>query len=415
VAGVFTVVGLVALALFVALVTNIIRRRRARKFDREIAEAAEEAAKAPAPVFLDDDGDDYPRPGHYNLTRNDYSDYGNDFVGGYGGGGNGGGGGGNGGGGGGPYSDVSSHGTYSQPPMTTAGGTESYNMHDMGHHATGVGELYNPYTAAAAAGVAGAAGVGVARARSTRDPGQFANGLNEGSAPYAAFAGPTYGPGQGSQNGYNNGGGGGNGAYGNGNGGAYGPAGAGGYPRGPGSPEFDLLDAAGMNHGNGNDAPPGAAIMGLGAGGVQRGMSLSHNQQQQQPQPTPQQQYAAAGPQRSMSQGNRSAESAYSSSVYTQFSAGYPSGGNGGQGGPHQQPPMPSHYAPSGGAIGGGQDDEGEDAYGGYVGEHEHGLVGPNPHLHHPQHVIGGQEGESEDDDGEQGRGAGRVLRVANE
>ena len=33
VAGVFTVVGLVALALIIALATNVIRRRRAKKFD----------------------------------------------------------------------------------------------------------------------------------------------------------------------------------------------------------------------------------------------------------------------------------------------------------------------------------------------------------------------------------------------
>ncbi|KAI9070236.1 hypothetical protein FKP32DRAFT_16034 [Trametes sanguinea] len=53
VAGVFTVVGLAALAIVIALVTNAMRRRRAKKLDREIAEAAAEAAHAPA--FVDDD------------------------------------------------------------------------------------------------------------------------------------------------------------------------------------------------------------------------------------------------------------------------------------------------------------------------------------------------------------------------
>ncbi|KAJ6566978.1 hypothetical protein B0H19DRAFT_716330 [Mycena capillaripes] len=55
VAAVFTIVGLVAAGLLFALVTNALRRRRAKRFDREIAE---EAKRAPAPVFMDDD-DDY--------------------------------------------------------------------------------------------------------------------------------------------------------------------------------------------------------------------------------------------------------------------------------------------------------------------------------------------------------------------
>ena len=40
VAGVFTVVGLLGLALLIAIVTNVIRRRRAKKFDDEVANAA---------------------------------------------------------------------------------------------------------------------------------------------------------------------------------------------------------------------------------------------------------------------------------------------------------------------------------------------------------------------------------------
>jgi len=60
VAGVFTIAGLAGLALIVALVTNSIRRQRARRFDREVAEAAAAAASSTAgpnhPFFDDDDG-----------------------------------------------------------------------------------------------------------------------------------------------------------------------------------------------------------------------------------------------------------------------------------------------------------------------------------------------------------------------
>lgn len=98
-------------------------------------------------------------------------------------------GGGGGGGGGGGYSD-GSHGTYGQPPM------EAYNMRDLGGHGPAVGEIYDPYTAG------GAAGIGVARARSMRvdpanaNPNTYAAALQEGGAPYPKFAiGPheTYG------------------------------------------------------------------------------------------------------------------------------------------------------------------------------------------------------------------------------
>jgi len=147
VAGVFTAVGLVALVIVIAIIINIVRRRQAREFDREIAEAAKEAAAARAPAFLDDERDNYGPSG-----------YGSSFAG--------------------KFSDVS-HGTYSQPPMT-----EPYGMRGMVP-----GEVYDPAIYNAAGMGAGAAGIGVARARSRRD---FAAGLQEGTAPYPAFAGPRY-------------------------------------------------------------------------------------------------------------------------------------------------------------------------------------------------------------------------------
>ncbi|KAJ6548174.1 hypothetical protein DFH09DRAFT_629317 [Mycena vulgaris] len=55
----FAIVGLVAAGILFALVTSVMRRRRARRFDREIAE---EAKRAPAPVFIDDE--DYPGDYH---------------------------------------------------------------------------------------------------------------------------------------------------------------------------------------------------------------------------------------------------------------------------------------------------------------------------------------------------------------
>nr|GAT56062.1 predicted protein [Mycena chlorophos] len=58
----FAIVGVVAVGIIFAIVTATLRRRRARRFDREIAE---EAKRAPAPVFMDDD-DDY-NPGGYSA------------------------------------------------------------------------------------------------------------------------------------------------------------------------------------------------------------------------------------------------------------------------------------------------------------------------------------------------------------
>lgn len=195
----FTVVGLVVLAIFIALLTNAIRRRRAQKFDREIAEAAAEAAQAPAPVFLDDEHDVYG-PG---------------AGGGYGGAGQ--------------YSD-GSHGTYGQQPMSVgSSGPESYGMREFG---PGPGEFYDhqqTYPPAAAMG-AGAAGIGVARARSTRDANAYAAALADGSSPYPAFAAPGAAH---RQDMYN-----------------VPPGGRhDGRVKGPGSPEYSLLEAAGIGGG----------------------------------------------------------------------------------------------------------------------------------------------------------------------
>jgi hypothetical protein len=89
----------------------------------------------------------------------------------------------------------------------------------------------------------GAAGIGIARARRMRD-GRYAAALTEGQSPSPAFAGP--GSTQHHEM-YNN---------------AAGGGGVPPLPRGPGSPEYDLLEAAGM------DA--------VGATGVNRGMSFNN-------------------------------------------------------------------------------------------------------------------------------------------
>ncbi|KAI0253870.1 hypothetical protein BJV78DRAFT_1189944 [Lactifluus subvellereus] len=114
VAGVFSVAGIISLILVFLLFTSFIRRRRARKFDREIDEAAAEAATAKPPDF-----DDF-----------DFTSSGTAL--GYG-----------------HFSDTS-HGTYSQPPLS----------HEQPH----------PYPGVGPAGP-GAAGIG-ARGRSLRNGGQ---------------------------------------------------------------------------------------------------------------------------------------------------------------------------------------------------------------------------------------------------
>lgn len=155
VAGVFTVVGLIVIAIFIALVTNAIRRRRAQKFDRDVAEAAAEAAASSRSPF-----DDYT----YNGNS-----------------------GGGGGGAGYPYSDTT-HGTFGQAPMGLP--TDTYGMSEM--------TQYDPY----AAGAVSLATANVGRARSRQDsetqraPGIAGVGAGNLArepsrrTPYHAFAGP---------------------------------------------------------------------------------------------------------------------------------------------------------------------------------------------------------------------------------
>lgn len=158
VAGVFTVVGLIVIAIFVALLTNAVRRRRAKKFDRDVAEAAAEAAASSRSPF-----DDYT-----------YSN-------------NGGSGGGGGGGGGYPYSDTT-HGTFAQAPMGLP--SDTYGMSEM--------TQYDPYAAGAVS--LATANVGRTRSRldseSQRTPGIAGVGAGNLArepsrrTPYHAFAGP---------------------------------------------------------------------------------------------------------------------------------------------------------------------------------------------------------------------------------
>lgn len=120
-----------AVVIAIALITNAIRRRKAKKFDRDVAEAAAEAASAAHNVGPDFDDDEY---GYAN--RSVYTDH--------------------------------THGTYNQTPMKHQ---ESYNMSEL--------PTFDPYNtgATAAAGNAGVGAAGLNRSRST-------------TAPYNAFAGP---------------------------------------------------------------------------------------------------------------------------------------------------------------------------------------------------------------------------------
>ena len=177
VAGVFSVVGVLVLILAVVLVTTCIRRRRRKQFDRDVDEAAREAAGAQPPIFLDDADD--------NNFRNKpaftgYSDRSNAYTG---------------------YSDTT-HGTYAQPPMMDQYNGESYGMqnvssqqpYDTGFAGVGAG--------AGAAG-AGIAGLGTRRARSQRRPDDNSTagfgssghhqGFGEDLSPYPAFVAPGAG------------------------------------------------------------------------------------------------------------------------------------------------------------------------------------------------------------------------------
>lgn len=139
------------------------RRRRQRKLDREIDEAAAEAATAPIPTFLDDDDNDRYGSSGYHPSNSGPS---------------------------GMYSDMaSSHGTYGQQPMSP----DSYEM-------TGPapGTLFNQGPAPGAVFDystmgAGAAGIGVQRARSQLN--NQSNPFNNpaGEQPHAAFNRPEDG------------------------------------------------------------------------------------------------------------------------------------------------------------------------------------------------------------------------------
>jgi hypothetical protein len=140
VAGVFAVVGVVALIIGFVLVTNAVRRRRAKKFDAEIEEAAREAAHADT-RFPDED-DDYGFSG-----RSMYSDR--------------------------------THGTYSQQPLKPA---ESYTMAEL--------PMSDPYGAAGVGSGYAGAGVGAATGMAGVGGGANLNRSRSTAQPYNAFAGP---------------------------------------------------------------------------------------------------------------------------------------------------------------------------------------------------------------------------------
>ncbi|KAH8114259.1 hypothetical protein DFH11DRAFT_1727246 [Phellopilus nigrolimitatus] len=145
VAGVFTVVGLVALVIIIAIATNAIRRRRAKKFDDEVAAAAAEAGASPRYPF--DDFDDHAQgagSAGYGMSQ---------------------------------YSDPESHGTLSQVPLSHAG--ESYDMSELSGH--------NPsYGAGAAAVGAGAAGIGASRSMARRGGPNYTDYGGPGVAGFGA-------------------------------------------------------------------------------------------------------------------------------------------------------------------------------------------------------------------------------------
>lgn len=169
VAGVFTIVGLIGVAILVFILVNAIRRHRAKQFDDELYEATRAAAATTTntnPNLLDDDDDGESK------TRLDHNGFGPAYGGGVGNGY------------GGTYSSDGSHGAYGGPPM------EAFGMRDMVPHSVPVGEIYDPYAAG------GAAGIGIARARSARtdvphsNPNIYAAALQAGGSPYPKFAIP---------------------------------------------------------------------------------------------------------------------------------------------------------------------------------------------------------------------------------
>ncbi|KAJ3713307.1 hypothetical protein C8R42DRAFT_684767 [Lentinula raphanica] len=128
VAGTFTVVGIVIVAILIWVITFLLRRRRAKILDRENEAAAAEAANATAPVFLDDDHDQGPVYNH----SGEYGGYegGGGFTG--------------------TLPSASSHGTFNMPPMSLQS-AENYPMAEFGS------SLYpgaSPYPTTAFMGVA---------------------------------------------------------------------------------------------------------------------------------------------------------------------------------------------------------------------------------------------------------------------
>ncbi|KAH9056663.1 hypothetical protein EDB87DRAFT_1635670 [Lactarius vividus] len=331
-AGVFSVVGVVAIVLVFFLLTSYLRRRRAREFDREIDEAAAAAAAAQPPDF-----DDY--------------DY-NSAAGGYG-----------------HYSETS-HGTFSQPPLSH---DQSANVH-------------GSYDAYAGAAGAGAAGIG-ARGRSLRNGGQ--------QDPYGALANPPeqyemYETGRTWQQG---------------------------IPRGgAGVTNYDLLQAAGLASSDPYAVTRGPSTRsGLSQGHSQSGASgLTRSQSQgTSTLPTTVEGYTVPVPMPmpTPAPGYQGQDAAYVPDEKTRYSASYTPGG-----GVSTMPP-----------------DEDEDAYDGYQerpsgtldNPHSPGFAGPHAgedvdgeqNVRAP-YALGHQEAAraSFADDDDYGYNSGqRVLRVANE
>lgn len=428
VAGTFSVVGLVGLAFVIFLITTVVRRRQAKQFDREIQAAANEAARAPKPIFLDDE--------------DAYGD----------GGGMGGGGGGGGGGGydngydGRGYSDISSHGTYAQPPMSASSshggyngsGQEAYGMREIPPMPSGgvaPGEIFDPYVGAG--GAAGAAGIGAVRARSMRAAGGQGT-VDDAPAPYAAFAAPT-------NTGYD--------------------------PYSTSKRNADILEAAGMGaHLSGAAA---ATATGVAVGGLARGQSLGGSnayQQQQVHQRSPSQDnaygYANANLARNKSgsmaghgQQGQPQYDDFPSPPDNQYYAAPPAGQSyashyqqGGQYPPPQgqyssptpqgqySPPQPQYSPPPqaypgynasqsqpqmGYSTSGGEEDM-DDAYGGYVADSSAGVPPlPNPFdgakAPGQSHSQGHSDPDSrysdhdQEEEEEEEEPPKRVLKVANE
>ena len=137
------------------MVTNFVRRRRAKQFDKDTAEAAMAAAAASRHQNFDD----YEYPGR-DLSGPGYGGFSAD--------------------------------TYAQPAM--ASGRDAYIMHDVNAGGVGYGARDEYAGAAGAAGIGAAVGaVAMQRARSRRSAGlhgqeDYGNAYDQ--TPYPAFAGP---------------------------------------------------------------------------------------------------------------------------------------------------------------------------------------------------------------------------------